>query len=190
MGTGTDVQPGEEITASKINLKLEDVDEQDLNATVVATTKIQDGAVTSAKIGGSAVTSAEIGGSAVTTPKIDVGVVTSGKIGGSAVTTPKLDDAVVTSSKIASGGVTQTELATGAARWDEVKGTVLTNVAVVGGGTVEAIDTGLGSGPSQYSVIPQANFNWWEDARPGGGTIHVATDAAAPGGSLVVQAIQ
>jgi len=39
MGTGTDVQPGEEITASKINLKLEDVDEQDLNATVVATTK-------------------------------------------------------------------------------------------------------------------------------------------------------
>jgi len=55
---------------------------------------------------------------------------------------------------------------------------------------VEAIDTGLGSGPSQYSAITQANFNWWEDARPGGGTIHVATDAAAPGGSLVVQAIQ
>jgi len=140
MGTGVDVQPGEEITASKINLKLEDVDEQDLNATVVATAKIQDGAVTSAKIGG--------------------------------------------------GAVTQTELATGTARWDEVKGTVLTNVAVAGGGTVEAIDTGLGSGPSQYSAIPQANFNYWEDARPGGGTIHVATDAAAPGGSLVVQAIQ
>jgi len=140
MGTGTDVQPGEEITASKINLKLEDVDEQDLNATVVATAKIQDGAVTSAKING--------------------------------------------------GAVTQTELATGAARWDEVKGTVLTNVAVAGGGTVEAIDTGLGSGPSQYNAITQANFNWWEDSRPGGGTIHVATDAAAPGGSLVVQAIQ
>jgi len=150
MGTGTDVQPGEEITASKINLKLEDVDEQDLNATVVATTKIQDGAVT------------------------------SGKIGGSAVTTPKID----------SDAVGQAELATGTARWDEIKGTVLTNVAVAGGGTVEAIDTGLGSGPSQYSAIPQANFNWWEDARPGGGTIHVATDAAAPGGSLVVQAIQ
>jgi len=140
MGTGTDVQPGEEITASKINLKLETVDEPDLNATVVATTKIQDGAVTSAKING--------------------------------------------------GAVTQTELATGAARWDEVKGTVLTDVPVAGGGTVEAIDTGLGSGPSQYSAIPQANFNYWEDARPGGGTIHVATDAAAPGGSLVVQAIQ
>jgi len=180
MGTGTDVQPGEEITASKINLKLEDVDEQDLNATVVATAKIQDGAVTSAKIGGGAVTSAEIGGSAVTAPKIDVGAVTSGKIGGSAVTTPKID----------SDAVGQAELATGAARWDEVKGTVLANVAVAGGGTVEAIDTGLGSGPSQYSAIPQANFNWWEDARPGGGTIHVATDAAAPGGSLVVQAIQ
>jgi len=140
MGTGTDVQPGEEITASKINLKLEDVDEQDLNATVVATTKIQD--------------------AAVTTPKID------------------------------SDAVGQAELATGAARWDEVKGTVLTDVPVAGGGTVEAIDTGLGSGPSQYSVIPQANFNWWEGARPGGGTIHVATNVAAPGGSLVVQAIQ
>jgi len=140
MGTGTDVQPGEEITASKINLKLEDVDEQDLNATVVATAKIQDGAVTSAKV--------------------------------------------------ASDAIGQAELATGAARWDEVKGTVLTNVAVAGGGTVEAIDTGLGSGPSQYSAITQANFNWWEDSRPGGGTIHVATDAAAPGGSLVVQAIQ
>jgi len=150
MGTGTDVQPGEEITASKINLKLEDVDEQDLNATVVATTKIQDGAVTSAKVASDAVTSTEV----------------------------------------ATGAVGQAELATGAARWDEVKGTVLTNVAVAGGGTVEAIDTGLGSGPSQYSAIPQANFNWWEDARPGGGTIHVATDAAAPGGSLVVQAIQ
>jgi len=140
MGTGTDVQPGEEITASKINLKLEDVDEQDLNATVVATAKIQDGAVTSAKV--------------------------------------------------APDAVGQAELAAGAARWDEVKGTVLTNVAVAGGGTVEAIDTGLGSGPSQYSAITQANFNWWEDARPGGGTIHVATNAAAPGGSLVVQAIQ
>lgn len=140
MGTGTDVQPGEEITASKINLKLEDVDEQDLNATVVATAKIQDGAVTS--------------------------------------------------TKVASDAIGQAELATGAARWDEVKGTVLTNVAVAGGGTVEAIDTGLGSGPSQYSAIPQANFNWWEDSRPGGGTIYVATDAAAPGGSLVVQAIQ
>jgi len=150
MGTGTDVQPGEEITASKINLKLEDVDEQDLNATVVATTKIQDGAVTSAKVASDAVTSTEV----------------------------------------ATGAIGQTELAAGAARWDEVKGTVLTNVAVAGAGTVEAIDTGLGSGPSQYSAIPQANFNWWEDARPGGGTIHVATDAAAPGGSLVVQAIQ
>jgi len=150
MGTGTDVQPGEEITASKINLKLEDVDEQDLNATVVATTKIQDGAVTSAKVASDAITSTEV----------------------------------------ATDAVGQAELATGAARWDEVKGTVLTNVAVAGGGTVEAIDTGLGSGPSQYSAITQANFNWWEDSRPGGGTIHVATDAAAPGGSLVVQAIQ
>jgi len=150
MGTGTDVHPGEEFTASKINLKLEDVDEQDLNATVVATTKIQDGAVTSAKVASDAITSTEV----------------------------------------ATDAVGQAELATGAARWDEVKGTVLTNVAVAGGGTVEAIDTGLGSGPSQYSAIPQANFNYWEDARPGGGTIHVATDAAAPGGSLVVQAIQ
>jgi len=150
MGTGADVHPGEEFTASKINLKLEDVDEQDLNATVVATTKIQDGAVTSAKVASDAITSTEV----------------------------------------ATDAVGQTELAAGAARWDEVKGTVLTNVAVAGGGTVEAIDTGLGSGPSQYSAIPQANFNYWEDARPGGGTIHVATDAAAPGGSLVVQAIQ
>jgi len=150
MGTGTDVQPGEEITASKINLKLEDVDEQDLNATVVATAKIQDGAVTSTKVASDAITSTEV----------------------------------------ATGAIGQAELATGAARWDEVKGTVLTNVAVAGGGTVEAIDTGLGSGPSQYSAIPQANFNYWEDSRPGGGTIHVATDAAAPGGSLVVQAIQ
>jgi len=150
MGTGTDVQPGEEITASKINLKLEDVDEQDLNATVVATTKIQDGAVTSAKVASDAITSTEV----------------------------------------ATDAVGQAELAAGAVKWDEVKGTVLTDVVVAGGGTVEAIDTGLGSGPSQYSAIPQANFNWWEDARPGGGTIHVATDAAAPGGSLVVQAIQ
>jgi len=150
MGTGTDVQPGEEITASKINLKLEDVDTGD----------------------------------------IVTGAVTSAKIGGSAVTTNKLDNAAVTSAKVAADAVTQAKLAKGATTWNEVKGTVLANVPVTGGGTVDAIDTGLGSGPSQYFLIPQANFNYWEDARPGGGTIHVATDAAAPGGSVVVQAIQ
>jgi len=150
MGTGTDVQPGEEITASKINLKLEDVDTGD----------------------------------------IVTGAVTSAKIGGSAVTTSKIDASAITGQKISGGAVAQNQLAQGAARWNEVKGTVLSNVAVTGGGTVDAIDTGLGSGPSQYSLIPQANFNYWEDARPGGGTIHVATDAAAPGGSVVVQAIQ
>lgn len=150
MGTGTNVQPGEEVTSSKINLKLEDVDEGDLNATVVATAKIQDTAVTSVKVAGGAITTV----------------------------------------KLASDAVTQAKLGKGSARWNEIKGTILTDVAVKGGGTVEAIDTGLGSGPSQYSMIPQANFNWWEDSRPGGGTINVVTDASYPGGSIVVQAIQ
>lgn len=69
MGVGSLVKPGEEITADKINLKLENVESGDIVDFAVTTSKIATGAVITEKIGDFAVTSGKIATGAITTTK-------------------------------------------------------------------------------------------------------------------------
>jgi len=78
---------------------------------------------------------------------------------------------------LADGAVTNPKVGDNELQFGKMDGTAFTN-AVTGGGTVDAIDTGLGSGPSNYNMIPRGNFNVWEDSAPSGGTIHVAAGSA------------
>lgn len=77
--------------------KLDNTNLQD--ATIDASTKLQDNTITSAKIASNAITTAKILDSNVTTAKINDLAVTTAKINDLAVTTAKINDAAVTYAK-------------------------------------------------------------------------------------------
>jgi len=85
---------------------------QKLAAHAVTAAKIAHGAVTTAKIADGAVTTAKIADGAVTATKITDGAVTTAKIADGAVIAAKIADGAVTATKIADGAVTTTKIAT------------------------------------------------------------------------------
>jgi hypothetical protein len=82
-----------------------------IDAGVISTAKLADGAVTSTKLGSLSVAEGKIAADAVTETKIANGAVASAKLAESAVTTTKINDAAVTSQKINDGAVGTTKLA-------------------------------------------------------------------------------
>jgi hypothetical protein len=102
-----------------------------IDAGVVGTEQLADGAVTVSKIGNTAVTESKIATSAVTgakiqnnavsEDKIQIGAVTESKIGTNAVTDSKIADNAVTDSKIVDRAVIERKLS------DDVKGKLVPN---------------------------------------------------------------
>jgi hypothetical protein len=128
---------GEQLTAEKLNVLVDDASFNSSTAVDNSTTRVNAGGAITVKPQG--ITSTELAVGAVTTDKIDGGAVTTDKIDGGAVTTDKIDG----------GAVTPAKLSTGAPSWNS------TEMVLTGGGDGANIELYGASHPSNANSIYQ-----------------------------------
>lgn len=137
----------------------------------VTSIKINDGAVLNAKLGASSVTSDKIANGAVGTSELEDGSISTIKIAASAVTSNELGTSSVIAAKLAANAVTTTKInglavttakiAANAVTSAKVDGTVATQTATTGtldlpSGTDAQRDTGTGIGGLRWSTTNAA----------------------------------